>query len=287
MIFSNKNLRYKYIFYSNSILLKGINLFSNIIIQLYNKYYFYFLNFYSVIKKKKFYFSNLLFLLKKYHHVIFFFNFSFFNLIFNFTLTCYFNFFLFFFFFYSYLFFFKKIKQNCNNQILYKKIEKKEYLYYRNSKKNYLNWLISNKYYIYIYTLNYFKYFFLTISFSQNKFILYFLKIYLHLTNYLYYIDFVSKIYKFLNNFVLSNFLIADYTKIKSYPNKYKLFTLLKSPHIDKKSRDQFFLMFSKKSIKFVYLELPIELNLINNEDDYLIDYSKFKRIYYSYKRDA
>lgn len=60
--------------------------------------------------------------------------------------------------------------------------------------------------------------------------------------NYLYIFSF-SLYLNLLNNTKKQNKNYLNYDSFIALPSKYKIFTLLKSPHIHKKARDQFFLV--------------------------------------------
>jgi ribosomal protein S10 len=92
-----------------------------------------------------------------------------------------------------------------------------------------------------------------------------------------------------LENFLfpLFSFLDVNSVRQKVKPKKIKKITVLRSPHIDKKSREQYQMKHRKKiysvsmankNIVFLFLEILKDINLIGVELEILIEFSNYKQ---------
>lgn len=87
--------------------------------------------------------------------------------------------------------------------------------------------------------------------FFKNKLLKASYNLFLKINNF----NFVKIFIFYNNNFIFSNFCL---------PKKYSLFTLLKSPHTDKRSREQFHLISYKSTLKYPLFLSVYNSNFIN-----------------------
>ncbi len=92
-----------------------------------------------------------------------------------------------------------------------------------------------------------------------------------------------------LENFLLPLFSFLDviYVKQKAKPKQIKKITVLRSPHIDKKSREQYQMIRRKKTyslsienknLVFLFLEILKDIHLIGVELEIFIEFSNYKQ---------
>lgn len=109
--------------------------------------------------------------------------------------------------------------------------------------------------------LNTYKYFISLLNASSRRYSVFEMSNSLRSKNLNYY-EYIYYIYILNFFFLYSNFLELSILKygFVNMPKKYKTFTVLKSPHTDKKSREQFHLIEYKKILKY-----PIFISLNNS----------------------